>query len=102
MSGEHGIGVDKVKSLPLQFAPADLDFMARLRRAFDPDGIMNPGKILPSRPACGEAMRPGGPAAISRCPPAPGSRMPVTRTALAACLGSSGRGPMRRTSGRVH
>ena len=63
VSGEHGIGVDKMKSLPLQFGPADLAFMARLRRAFDPDGIMNPGKILPSRPACGEALRPAGPTA---------------------------------------
>jgi glycolate dehydrogenase FAD-linked subunit len=69
VSGEHGIGVDKMKSLPLQFAPADLDFMARLRRAFDPDGIMNPGKILPSRPACGEALRPGAPGGSS-VPPA--------------------------------
>jgi glycolate oxidase len=59
VSGEHGIGVDKAKSLALQFAPADLDFMARLRRAFDPDGIMNPGKILPSGGACGEALRGG-------------------------------------------
>jgi glycolate oxidase len=58
VSGEHGIGVDKAKSLPLQFAPADLDFMARLRRVFDPNGIMNPGKILPSGSACGEGLRP--------------------------------------------
>jgi glycolate oxidase len=59
VTGEHGIGVDKAQSMPLQFAPADLNFMARLRRAFDPDGIMNPGKLLPSHPACGEGFRPG-------------------------------------------
>ena len=58
VTGEHGIGVDKAQSMPLQFADADLNFMARLRRAFDPDGIMNPGKLLPSHPACGEGFRP--------------------------------------------
>jgi glycolate oxidase len=59
VTGEHGVGADKAESLPLQFAAVDLDFMARLRRVFDPDGIMNPGKLLPSHPACGEAFRPG-------------------------------------------
>jgi glycolate oxidase len=59
VTGEHGVGVDKAQSLTRQFAPADLGFMARLRRVFDPDGIMNPGKLLPSHPACGEPFRPG-------------------------------------------
>jgi glycolate oxidase len=54
VTGEHGVGVDKANSLPLQYAPADLGFMARLRTVFDPRGIMNPGKLLPSHPACGE------------------------------------------------
>ncbi|HYB42965.1 MAG TPA: FAD-linked oxidase C-terminal domain-containing protein [Candidatus Methylomirabilis sp.] len=61
VTGEHGVGLDKAESMPLQFAPADLAFMARLRRCFDPDGIMNPGKLLPSHPACGEGFRPGPP-----------------------------------------
>jgi glycolate oxidase len=58
VTGEHGVGLDKRGSLPMQFADADLAFMARLRRVFDPDGIMNPGKLLPSHPACGEGFRP--------------------------------------------
>ena len=58
VTGEHGVGADKAQSLTLQFAPADLNFMARLRRIFDPDGIMNPEKLLPSHPACGEGFRP--------------------------------------------
>jgi glycolate oxidase len=58
VTGEHGVGLDKCESLPLQFAEADLNFMARLRRTFDPDSIMNPGKLLPSHPACGEGFRP--------------------------------------------
>jgi glycolate oxidase len=61
VTGEHGVGLDKVSSLPLQFAPADVDFMVRLRRVFDPDSIMNPDKLLPSHPACGEGFRPARP-----------------------------------------
>jgi FAD/FMN-containing dehydrogenase len=62
VTGEHGVGVDKAAKLPLQYADADLNFMYRLRRVFDPDAIMNPGKLLPSHPACGEGFRPARPA----------------------------------------
>ena len=61
VTGEHGVGMDKAKNLPLQYADADLNFMYRLRRVFDPEGIMNPGKLLPSHPACGEGFRPARP-----------------------------------------
>jgi glycolate oxidase len=62
VTGEHGVGVDKAKNLPMQYAEADLNFMYRLRRVFDPEAIMNPGKVLPSHPACGEGFRPPQPA----------------------------------------
>ncbi len=62
VSGEHGVGLDKAKNLPLQYAAADLNFMYRLRRVFDPEAIMNPGKLLPSHPACGEGFRATKPA----------------------------------------
>jgi glycolate dehydrogenase FAD-linked subunit len=61
VTGEHGVGLDKASSMPLQFGDADLAFMGRFRRVFDPDGIMNPGKLLPSHPACGEGFRPAAP-----------------------------------------
>jgi len=61
VTGEHGVGLDKAKNLPLQYAEADLNFMYRIRRVFDPDRIMNPGKLLPSHPACGEGFRPARP-----------------------------------------
>jgi glycolate oxidase len=61
VTGEHGVGMDKAKNLPFQYADADLNFMYRLRRVFDPDGLMNPGKLLPSHPACGEGFRPARP-----------------------------------------
>jgi len=47
LSGEHGIGTAKAKYMPLQFAPAELDLMRRLKRVFDPNNILNPGKIFP-------------------------------------------------------
>jgi glycolate oxidase len=61
VTGEHGIGFDKAKNLPLQYGEADLNFMYRLRKVFDPDHLMNPDKLLPAHPACGEGFRPQRP-----------------------------------------
>lgn len=57
LSGEHGIGADKVCSMPLMFAPDDLAVMESVRAAFDPRALCNPGKVLPTPRLCGE--RPG-------------------------------------------
>lgn len=46
LSGEHGIGITKKHFLPREFDTSTLDFMARLKKAFDPDGFLNPGKIF--------------------------------------------------------
>ncbi|HEV2765379.1 MAG TPA: FAD-linked oxidase C-terminal domain-containing protein [Pyrinomonadaceae bacterium] len=54
ITGEHGVGLDKSAYLPLIFSADDLDTMRRLRLAFDPDGLCNPGKILPAPRGCGE------------------------------------------------
>ena len=53
LSGEHGIGIEKNEYLPMVFGDAELRAFQALRRAFDPAGIMNPGKALPSH-ICGE------------------------------------------------
>ncbi|MFN2468825.1 MAG: FAD-binding oxidoreductase [Gaiellaceae bacterium] len=58
ITGEHGVGADKACSMPLLFGPADLEAMQRLRRAFDPDGLANPGKIFPTPRLCGEVPGP--------------------------------------------
>ena len=58
ITGEHGVGVDKKASLGKMFSPADLDAMQRLRCAFDPDGLCNPGKVFPTPRLCGEAPGP--------------------------------------------
>jgi len=57
LSGEHGIGTDKACSMPKMFGEVDLAVMARVRSAFDPAGLCNPGKLLPTPRLCGE--RPG-------------------------------------------
>jgi glycolate oxidase len=58
LTGEHGVGRDKVCSMPKLFGSDDLAVMARLRDAFDPDGIANPGKVLPTPRLCGEVPGP--------------------------------------------
>ena len=55
LSGEHGIGLEKRDAMPLIFSADDLDFQARLGDAFDPEGLANPGKVLPQGSRCGEA-----------------------------------------------
>jgi glycolate oxidase subunit GlcD len=55
ITGEHGVGVEKRDFLPLMFAEADLDAMRRLRAAFDPDLICNPGKAFPTTRFCAES-----------------------------------------------
>ncbi len=54
LSGEHGIGLEKRDFMPMMFGPADLAAQAGLRRAFDPAGIANPGKVLPSPATCAD------------------------------------------------
>jgi len=57
ITGEHGIGLEKKAYIGLLFNDADLDAMARVRRAFDPDGRFNPAKFFPSPISCGEISR---------------------------------------------
>ncbi len=57
LSGEHGIGLEKRDLMPLVFGPVDLDAQARLRDAFDRDGVLNPGKVLPQGSRCGDYGR---------------------------------------------
>ncbi|MGF1482093.1 MAG: glycolate oxidase subunit GlcD [Cyanophyceae cyanobacterium] len=55
ISGEHGIGADKSCYMPDMFSEADLETMQLVRRAFNPKGLANPGKIFPTPRTCGEA-----------------------------------------------
>jgi glycolate oxidase len=57
LSGEHGIGLEKREYMPRLFSAADLDAQARLRDVFDPTGMANPQKVLPSGSRCGDLQR---------------------------------------------
>ena len=56
ISGEHGVGSDKRCYMDWMFSPDDLASMQLVRRAFDPDGLANPGKIFPTPKSCGESL----------------------------------------------
>jgi glycolate oxidase len=58
ITGEHGIGVEKIGELPLIFGPQDLLVMQALRGVFDPERRANPGKIFPTPGGCVEITRP--------------------------------------------
>jgi glycolate oxidase len=58
ITGEHGVGTDKACAMPLMFGEADLATMQRLRSAFDPAGLANPGKVFPTPRLCGEVPGP--------------------------------------------
>ena len=58
ITGEHGVGLDKKGFMPLVFDEPDLDAFQRLRCAFDPDGLVNPGKVMPTPRLCGEVPGP--------------------------------------------
>src|SRR5437870_4031070 len=54
ISGEHGIGLEKADFMPFNFPASDLEFMRRLKHAFNPTGRCNPGKVFPTRKSCVE------------------------------------------------
>ncbi|CAN5750163.1 FAD-linked oxidase C-terminal domain-containing protein [soil metagenome] len=58
LTGEHGVGMDKACSMPRMFSERDLEVFERVRRAFDPDGLCNPGKVIPTPRLCGEVPGP--------------------------------------------
>ncbi len=50
ITGEHGVGIDKRRYMPLIFSPDDLEAMRWVKEVFDPTGLCNPGKVLPDGP----------------------------------------------------
>jgi glycolate oxidase len=60
VTGEHGIGLEKLNFMNRMFSDADLDVMTRFRDALNPGGLLSPGKLLPTAGACGmEQVHPG-------------------------------------------
>jgi glycolate oxidase len=54
VTGEHGVGVEKLSSMCVQFSPAEREQMLAVKRAFDSKELLNPGKVIPSLSRCAE------------------------------------------------
>ena len=54
VTGEHGVGVEKLNSMCVQFSPEENAQMFAIKRAFDPQGLLNPGKVIPTLHRCAE------------------------------------------------
>jgi glycolate oxidase len=57
LTGEHGVGVEKRDLMPAQYSETDLKQQQRLKCAFDPDSLLNPGKVFPTLHRCAELGR---------------------------------------------
>ena len=57
ITGEHGVGVEKIDQMCAQFRPDELETFHAVKRAFDPPGLLNPGKAVPLLARCGELGR---------------------------------------------
>jgi len=64
ITGEHGIGVEKIAHLKHLFTPDDLDVMVKLRTVFNPDNRFNPDKLFATGSSCVEITKPGRRAAV--------------------------------------
>ena len=54
VTGEHGVGVEKLNSMCVQFSAGEREQMLGVKRAFDPKGLLNPGKVIPTLNRCAE------------------------------------------------
>ncbi|HTV98107.1 MAG TPA: FAD-linked oxidase C-terminal domain-containing protein [Steroidobacteraceae bacterium] len=54
VTGEHGVGVEKLNSMCVQFSPAEREQFLAVKRAFDPQELLNPGKVIPTLQRCAE------------------------------------------------
>lgn len=57
VTGEHGVGIEKIGSMCGQFSPAEISSFFAVKRAFDPQGLLNPGKAIPTLTRCAEMGR---------------------------------------------
>ena len=57
ITGEHGVGVEKINQMCAQFGAAELELFHAVKRAFDPRGLLNPGKAVPTLARCAEHGR---------------------------------------------
>jgi glycolate oxidase len=63
ITGEHGVGIEKLAQMCVQFTPQELAAFSGVKHAFDPRGLLNPGKVIPTAARCREYRQTGTPAA---------------------------------------
>ena len=54
ITGEHGVGIEKINQMCIQFAPPELQTFHAIKKAFDEDELLNPGKAVPTLHRCAE------------------------------------------------
>ena len=54
VTGEHGVGIEKISSMCVQFSGEENEQMFGVKRAFDTHGLLNPGKVIPTLQRCAE------------------------------------------------
>jgi glycolate oxidase len=57
ITGEHGVGIEKINQMCSQFGTPEIKAFHRVKAAFDPDGLLNPGKAIPTLNRCAEYGR---------------------------------------------
>jgi glycolate oxidase len=57
ITGEHGVGIEKINSMCVQFSPAERAAFFAIKEAFDPQALLNPGKVIPTLARCAEYGR---------------------------------------------
>jgi glycolate oxidase len=72
ITGEHGVGMEKMDVMQVMFSDDDIDVMTRLRNLFNPASILNPQKVLPTTRSCRETFTPGHPSLGDHGPAATG------------------------------
>ena len=66
ISGEHGIGLEKQEAMRMVFSEDDFKVQRALKRAFDPDNVLNPGKVIPPPKDTGQDGKPAGPTLLEQ------------------------------------
>ena len=54
ITGEHGVGIEKINQMCSQFGPQERELFFGVKRAFGPQGLLNPGKVIPTLHRCAE------------------------------------------------
>ncbi len=78
ITGEHGVGSDKLRSMSVMYGPEELGLMAEVRRSLDPQGLLNPGKAVPLAPRAAPAPE------VGEASPEPSGAQELQASVLAA------------------